>query len=229
MTLTADLAEQAQLSRLLDRTEAFIRKYVALGHHESKALTGWVAHTWCFSAAYVTPYIFVTSATPASGKTRLLECLALIVTKPLMTGSISSAALMRTCDTEAPTILLDESNASFGGDREYAETLRGLLNTGYTRSGRATRLVPQGNQWVTKHFKPWSPKCFAGIGDHLPDTMRTRAIVIRLKRKKADEPVARFYLRDATEEAAELVASWPEWAAHNVDALEKTDRHWRLV
>ena len=130
MTLTADRAEQAKLSRLLDRTEVFIRKYVALGRHGSKALTGWVAHTWCFSAAYVTPHVFVTSATPASGKTRLLECLALIVAKPLMTGSISSAALMSTCDAEAPTILLDESDASFGGDREYAEALRGLLNTG---------------------------------------------------------------------------------------------------
>ena len=219
-TLTAERAEQAKLSRLLDRTEAFIRKYVALGHHESTALTGWVAHTWCLSAAYVTPYIFVTSATPASGKTRLLECLSLIVAKPLMTGSISAAALMRTCDAEEPTILLDESDASFGGDREYAEALRGLLNTGYTRSGRATRLVPQGNQWVTKQFKTWSPKCLAGIGDHLPDTLRTRSIVIRLKRKKADEPVARFFLRDATAEAAELGASWPGWAAHNVADLE---------
>ena len=135
MTFTADCAEQAKLSRLLDRTEEFIQKYVAFGHHESKALTGWTAHTWTFSAAYVTPYIFVTSATPASGKTRLLEYLSLIVAKPLITGSISSAALMRTCDAEQPTILLDETDAAFKGDREYAETLRGLLNSGFTRSG----------------------------------------------------------------------------------------------
>ena len=221
MTLTAHLANQAQLARLLDRTEAFIKKYVVLGRHESTALTGWVAHTWCLSAAYVTPYIFVTSATPASGKTRLLEVLQLIVAKPLMAGSISAAALMRTCDAEEPTLLLDESDASFKGDREYAEALRGLLNTGYTQSGHATRLVFQGNQWVTKQFKTWSPKCLAGIGDHLPDTVRTRSIVIRLKRKKADEPVTRFFLRDATAEAAELRAAWPEWAAHNVADLDR--------
>ncbi len=220
MTLTAHLANQAQLARLLDRTEAFIKKYVVLGRHESTALTGWVAHTWCLSAAYVTPYIFVTSATPASGKTRLLEVLQLIVAKPLMAGSISAAALMRTCDAEEPTLLLDESDASFKGDREYAEALRGLLNTGYTQSGHATRLIPQGSKWVAKHFKTWSPKCLAGIGDHLPDTVRTRSIVIRLKRKKADEPVTRFFLRDATAETAELRAVWPEWATHNVDALE---------
>ena len=175
MTFTADCAEQAKLSRLLDRTEEFIRKYVAFGHHESKALTGWTAHTWTLSAAYVTPYIFVTSATPASGKTRLLEYLSLIVAKPLMTGSISSAALMRTCDAEQPTTLLDETDAAFKGDREYAETLRGLLNSGFTRSGRATRLVPQGNQWVTKHFKTWSPKCFA----ELATICRTRCVRAR--------------------------------------------------
>ena len=74
-------------------------------------------------------------AQPASGKTRLLEYLSLIVAKPLITGSISSEALMRTCDAEQPTILLDETDAAFKGDREYAETLRGLLNSGFTRSG----------------------------------------------------------------------------------------------
>ena len=219
-TITAKHAEQAKLSRLLDRTETFIRKYVVLGRHESTALTGWVAHTWCLPAAYTTPYIFITSATPASGKTRLMEILQLIVAKPLMTGSISAAALMRTCDAEEPTLLLDESDASFKGDREYAEALRGLLNTGYVRSGHATRLVPQGSKWVAKHFKTWSPKCLAGIGDHLPDTVRTRSIIIRMKRKRADEPVTRFFLKDATLETAELRTAWPEWAAHNVDSLE---------
>ena len=42
-------------------------------------------------------------------------------------------------DAERPTLLLDESDAAFNGEKEYAEALRGLLNTGHRRSGKGVR------------------------------------------------------------------------------------------
>ena len=57
----------------------------------------------------------------------------------------------------------------------------------------------------------WRPS--AGHGAYALDSHSAQ-------KKKPGEAVARFYLRDATEEANELVACWQEWAAHNVDALE---------
>jgi hypothetical protein len=39
-------------------------------------------------------------------------------------------------------LLLDESDAAFNGEKEYAEALRGILNTGYRRSGAAAACDP---------------------------------------------------------------------------------------
>jgi len=40
-------------------------------------------------------------------------------------------------DADRPALLLDESDAAFGGEKEYAEALRGVLNTGHRRGGTA--------------------------------------------------------------------------------------------
>ena len=68
-------------------------------------------------------------------KTLLLEILSLLVANPWLTGSASRAVLVRKIDAEQPTLLLDESDAAFARDREYAEALRGVLNSGHSRDG----------------------------------------------------------------------------------------------
>ena len=66
---------------------------------------------------------------------RLLEVLELLVAKPWLTGSVSAAVLARKVHQVRPTLLLDESDAAFKGEREYAEALRGVLNSGFKASG----------------------------------------------------------------------------------------------
>jgi hypothetical protein len=53
---------------------------------------------------------------------------------------VSAAALRRKAHQDEPTLLVDESDTAFNGEREYAEALRGLLNTGYKRAGKASLL-----------------------------------------------------------------------------------------
>ena len=72
-----------------------------------------------------------------SGKTRLLEVLALIVARPWFTGRVTAAVLVRKLAKETPTLLLDESDAAFAAEKEYAAALRGILNAGYRRGGCA--------------------------------------------------------------------------------------------
>ncbi len=48
---------------------------------------------------------------------------------------VSAAVLPRKIDEERPTLLLDESDAAFGAKSDYSEALRGILNSGYRRSG----------------------------------------------------------------------------------------------
>jgi hypothetical protein len=177
----------------------FIRRHVVLTPDQIVLITLWIAHTHVIEAADYTPYLHVTSATKETGKTRLLEVLKLLVAHPWYTARVSPAVLLRKIDAEHPTLLLDEGDAAFNGEKEYAEALRGLLNTGYQRNGTASLCVGQGKRITYKDFSTFSPKAIAGIGN-LPDTVTSRAIRIELKRRKKDEIVQKFRERDAQQE-----------------------------
>lgn len=122
------------LAELLSATEAFVRRYVALGDSEAATVALWVVHTHVLDASRVTPYLRIHSAEPGCGKTLLLEVLALVVARPWLTARTTAAVLPRKIQRQRPTLLLDESDAGFGGDREFSEALRGILNSGYKRS-----------------------------------------------------------------------------------------------
>lgn len=200
------------LSDLLDELTRFIRRYIVLASEEAQVCALWVAHTWAFGAADTTPYLWVTSPAKGSGKTRLLEVLNLLVAKPWLTGRVTAAVLVRKVDAESPTLLLDESDAAFRGEKEYAEALRGILNSGYARSGKASLCTGQGANLGYKDFSTFAPKAIAGIGT-LPDTVADRSIPIRLRRRIVAEPVERFRRRKVEPAATGLKERVELWAA----------------
>jgi len=195
----------------------FIRRFVSFSEPQAVVVTLWVAHTHAIDAADSTPYLAITSAEKQSGKTRSLEVLDILVAKSWFTGRVTSAVLVRKVDAEKPTLLLDESDAAFGGEREYAETLRGVLNTGHRRWGRTSLCVGKGATISFKDFSTFSAKCIAGIGK-LPDTIADRSIPIRLKRSFPGE-VERFRLRNVLLEAQALRLKVESWCKSILDKL----------
>lgn len=191
------------LGEVLDELVGFTRRFVCMTESEGVAIGLWVFHTHAFAASHATPYLAITSAEKESGKTLLLELLSLLVANPWLTGRATAAVLPRKIDADRPTLLLDESDTAFKGDRDYAEALRGVLNTGYRRSGKTTVCVGQGAEIGFRDFSTFCPKAIAGIGK-LPDTVQSRSIPIRLKRKGPGETVERFRERDVTEQARPL-------------------------
>jgi hypothetical protein len=212
--------EQVDGVMLLDGVAGFIRRFVALSESQARAVALWVVHTHAFDAAETTPYQAVTSAEKESGKSRLLEVVETLVAKPWKTERVSAAVLIRKVDEERPTLLLDETDAAFGSGREYAEALRGVLNSGYRRGGKTSCCVGQGANISPKDFYTFCPKMIAGIGK-LPDTVASRSIPIRLKRKAGDERVERFRQRDPKRkaEAEELQRHIREWTELNLEKL----------
>ncbi len=217
-TLTARVADAVNLAALLADVEQFIRRFVILTDDQATAVALWVAHTHTLDAFDCTPYLQVTSATARTGKTRLLEACEPLVARSWLTGRTSAAALVRKVDAVAPTLLLDESDAAFGGEREYAEVLRGVLNSGYRRSGHTTLCVGQGAKITVKEFSTFGAKAIAGIGA-LPGTVADRAIPIELKRKTRHEPVERFRERDARVKAEPIYAALVTWSAPAIESL----------
>jgi len=121
---------RAEAAEILQDVRAFVRKYVVLSDDQALTVALWVVHTHVIHAAECTPYLQITSPMKGSGKTRLLEVLETLVARPWLTGRMSAAVLIRKVDAERPTLLLDESDAAFKGEQEYAEALRGILNSG---------------------------------------------------------------------------------------------------
>jgi hypothetical protein len=112
--------------RLVDDLSAFIKRFVSLTPEQACVCAFWAIHTHAINAADYTPYLNIYSALPRSGKTRLLEVLRMLVSKPWFTGRITCSALTRQIDAVQPTLLLDESDTAFKSEKEYSEALREL-------------------------------------------------------------------------------------------------------
>lgn len=207
----------AEGCEILDSLLRFVRRFVSLTDSQARAVALWAAHTHARDATDFTPYLSITSAEKESGKTRVLEVLRFLVSEPWFTGRVSAAVLVRKIDAEQPTLLLDESDAAFGSEREYAEALRGVLNTGYQRGGVSSCCVGQGANISCKDFSTFCAKAIAGIGK-LPDTVASRSIPIRLQRAQRGT-VSKLRQRDGERETAELRVALAAWCGANLDRL----------
>ncbi len=207
---------------LLAAVEQYIKRFVKMGEHELIAVALWAAHTHAFEAAEATPYLQTISAEKSSGKTRLCEVLELIVARPWFVARTTPAALYRKIASEKPTLLLDESDAAFKSGDEYSEALRGILNSGYRKGGKATVCVGQGAKIEARDFATFCPKLIAGLRS-LPDTIADRSIRIELKRKMPAERVERFHPRKIKDESTSLRDRLAAWGGARVDALKQAE------
>lgn len=176
-------------AELLDDVRSFIRRFCVLpDDHVLVAVTLWSAHTHMVEHFHTTPRLAVLSPEVGSGKTRLLEVLDLLVPESLFTLNASPAAVFRTLAVKQITLLFDEVDAIFTkrGQDDNHEDLRALLNAGYKRGATVPRCVGPRHDVVS--FPVYCAAALAGLGD-LPDTIMSRSIIIRMRRRAAHEPV----------------------------------------
>jgi hypothetical protein len=202
---------------LLDDVGRFVRRFVVMNEHQATVCALWAAHTHAIDAAWMTPYLMVTSALKMSGKSHLRDLLKLVVREPLSTANISDAALFRAIGEFKPTLLFDEIDAIFGRKARDREDLRGMLNAGFERGAVVYRMG--GVRMTTlESFPVFCPKMFMGIGT-LPDTISSRSISVRLERKTKAERVQRLRIRDVTPEGHELGDRLTDWLEPQLDYL----------
>lgn len=211
--------DPVQGAALLEAFVSFLRRFLIVSETQADAIALWILHGYCIEAAFATPYLAITSAEKRSGKSRLLEVLALLVARPLLSAGTTEAALFRSLSTSPPpTLLMDEVDALFGPKANgNHEGLRALLNSGHRRGAPVLRCVGERNSKVEK-FEVFGPKALAGIGA-LPDTVADRSLPIRLKRRAPSERVERFRERDAAAEAEALHAQAEEFAVAHIEEL----------
>ncbi len=155
------------------------------------------------------------SPEPASGKTRALEVLELLTPNPVHAVNTSVAYLFRrVADVgNRPTILFDEADAVFGPRASKDnEDVRGMLNAGHARGAVAGRCVIHGKTVDYEDLPAFCAVALAGLGD-LPDTVMTRSVVVRMRRRAPHERVEAFRKRQHGHEGERLRERLAEWAS----------------
>src|SRR6516164_6611359 len=93
-----------------------------------------------------------------------------------------------------PTILFDEVDTVFGPKAKEHEEIRALLNSGHRRGAVAGRCLVRGKIVETEEISSYAAVALAGLG-WLPDTILSRSVIIRMRRRAPNETIEAFRRR----------------------------------
>ena len=195
---------------LTDLTKIYTR-HVILPEHGAIAMALWTLHAWTIDAFYCSPLLMFCSPEMRCGKSTAMSLLYWTGPRTVLASNISPAAIFRYIEAEQPTLLADEAETN------ESEEARGILNSGHTRD-TAYVIRCEGDDNKPKRFSTWAPKALASIGK-LATTLRDRAVIIPMKRKRRGERVEKLRGRD-TDDFRTLRERAQRWADDNVEKLK---------
>ena len=212
-------SEPVNGAALFDQTYEIIGKYIRCGIMEKIAIVLFILHSHLFDASEHSPILGITSPVKRCGKTTLLSLLKVLCPRAISTSNISAPALYRIIPAAKPTVLIDEAD-SFAKDKEE---LRGIINSGYSRSD-AHVLRCDGDNFEVRQFDVYCPKAIAMIGTlrDLGDTVQDRAIEVKLQRAGIAERPDKFR-RKQRESLRVLHSKLARYAKDNIGALKKIE------
>ena len=208
-------------AELLANVYEFTGKFIAYPSDEAHvAHVLWIVHTHLMEAWESTPRLAFLSPEPASGKTRALEISELLVPNPVEAINVTPAYLFRKvgADNAKPTTLYDEIDTVFGPKAKENEEIRGLLNAGHRRGAVAGRCVVHGKKVETEEISAYCAVALAGLG-WLPDTILSRSVIIRMRRRGPGEKVMAYRRRVHAPFGQTLRECLAAWAAGEVEAM----------
>ncbi|MGY3575500.1 DUF3631 domain-containing protein [Bradyrhizobium sp. USDA 4504] len=217
-------ADAGQGERVLREVFEFIGRYLRHpSEHAQIAHTLWIVHAHCMTHWHTSPRLAFMSEEKESGKTRGLEVTEPLTPGALLSFNLSPAALVRKVAEGGHTILFDEIDALFGNSKREEGNLdvRSILNSGYKRGAKAYRCVTVGKRIEVEELDSFAPVALAGLKD-LPDTLASRAIIIRMRRRAPDEQVEQFRTRMIEPIATGIYDKIAAWASSLSDLSAAT-------
>jgi hypothetical protein len=182
---------------VLDDVYHFTGRFVAYpSDHAHVAHCLWIVHTHLMDKWESTPRLAALSPEPGSGKTRLMEITETLVPRPVEAVNVTSAYLFRKISAPEglPTILHDEIDTILGARAKEHEEIRGVINAGHRRGAAAGRCVIKGKTIETEELPAFCAVALAGLGN-LPDTILTRSVIIKMRRRAPGEVVEPYRRR----------------------------------
>jgi hypothetical protein len=137
-----------------------------------------------------------------------------LVPRPVQTLNATPAYLFRKVgDPEGlPTILYDEIDTIFGPKAKEHEDVRALINAGHRRGATAGRCVVRGKEVFPEDWPSFCAVALAGLGQ-LPDTILSRSVVIKMRRRAPGEAVRPYRERVEASVASSILEDLAEWCA----------------
>lgn len=205
-------------ARLLRDVESFFSRFVVLPSFSYLPLALWTIGTHTFETFETFPYVALLSPEKGCGKSHTATIIQYLSANPTCAVSISEAALFRLIHGKKPTLILDEAEL-LTGKGERADAVRAILNAGNCQGVAVPRCV--GPSHELQYFDVFCPKVICAIRV-CPETVKDRAIVIPMQRKKPTDTVERFIRRRIRPEAEPLCARIANWAVANRQAIGRT-------
>ena len=212
----------------LDRIDHFIRRFLILPNESDYTIVSlWIAHTYFTHKIKTTPRLAIISPEYGCGKSRVLEVLESLSFKGEKLDHHTRSYLMRTVDlireefSRSPTLLIDEIDSVFRKNSEEGEATRAFANTGYRATGFYGITEGDSKKTPTK-FRTFAPMALAGKGEVLPESVMTRAVIIRLQRRMGNEFIEDFLTDLVAFEAEELreeLLGWSDYCAQDISTL----------
>lgn len=209
-----DAASGIDGAALLDAVHGFLGRFVAYPSEPAHiAHTLWVAHAHLMDVWESTPRLAFLSPEPGSGKTRALEITETLVPRPVQSVNATPAYLFRkVSDPDGPPVILyDEIDTLFGPRAKDNEEVRGIINAGHRRGATAGRCVVRGKNIETEELPAYCAVALAGLGN-LPDTILSRSVVIKMRRRSPAEhvePYRRFHAAEGNQ-LRDRLAAWAD-------------------
>ncbi|MBD9704088.1 DUF3631 domain-containing protein [Streptomyces sp. ID01-12c] len=197
---------------LLDEVEAFHRRFNIFPTEAAYvAVTLWDAHAHLIDCFDSTPRLAFLSPEPGSGKSRALEIVETLTphSHTLVSGSANALYRLVEATEGLPTLLFDEIDTVFGPKAGDNEPVRGFINTGHRRRGKALRCV--GENQTPSWFASFCAVAMAGLGS-LPETILDRCVIIRMRKRAPNEKVQPYRERIHEREGHALRDRLTTWA-----------------
>lgn len=173
-------------AELLDQIAGVYQKYVVMSRHAAVAAALWAVSSYLMDIARISTRLLVSAPEKRCGKSRFIDVTGRLTHRAMTLSNVTAAALFRSIEAWAPTLLIDEFD-TFGKDNLE---LRNIVNSGHSRAA-AFVLRTEGDAHDPQLFSTWAPILIAMIG--LPKgTILDRSITIKLRRKMRAEKVAKM-------------------------------------
>ena len=193
---------------LLDQLAALFAKFILLPEWMPVALALWTLHTHAFHLRHVAANVGIESRQTRPRRTRLLNVLGALVSRPLVASHIRSGTLLGLIDESHPTLLIDEADSLISGNDELCDIVKSdchrssafvvrvadpqhptIRIPGSTpvaeKSARLGSSVPILSPGLIL-FSTWCPKALAATG-RLPDFFAEHCILMRTRKKTRSE------------------------------------------